>query len=269
MTTPHTYARTITQTALADTQTQTGGAHLPSDTQSAERVAYFGVEGLDAMLPQGMRYDTQMLVVGATGIGKSVLAAQFLYEGLVTGDRCIYVGCDEPLSNMREHMAGFRLGTTAYERTGQLLMLDAYGRELSNEPRVVPDPSNLDEFFLYQMQVIDEARAAGGRVRMVIDSLSTPMVINPGNAIVDFNAHRLRYLRSRQVLTLDNIVANVLDERTLVGLTHAYPLILRMSYKTIDGTLTRYIQLGKLKSGQFTANERAFTIDTRTGLVLQ
>jgi KaiC/GvpD/RAD55 family RecA-like ATPase len=268
MTTSYTYARAANQTILPDAQVHALENQQP-DKQSSERAAYFGVEGLDAMLPQGVRYDTQMMVVGDTGIGKSVLAAQFLYEGLVTGDRCIYVACDEPLNNMREHMAGFRLGTTAYERTGQLLMLDAYGRELSQEARVVPDPTNLDEFFLYQMQVVDEARASGGRVRMVVDSLSTPMAINPGNSIVDFNAHRLRYLRSRQVLTLDNIVANVLDERTIAGLTHAYPLILRMSYRTVNGALARYIQLGKLKSGQFTANERAFTIDPRTGLVLQ
>lgn len=255
-TSPQTYART-------EVRIKTGANRAISQN------GYFGVDGLDATLPQGVTFDSQILVVGDTGIGKSVLAAQFLYEGLLTGDCCIYIACDEPLNNMRQHMAGFRLGATAYERTGRLLMLDAYERELSKEARVVPDPTNLDEFFLYQKEIIDEAMATGRQVRMVVDSLSTPMATNQSNEIIDFNAHRLRFLRTRRVLTLDNIVANVLDDRTLAGLTHAYPLILKMSYRTINGTLARYIQLGKLKSGQFSANERTFTIDPRTGLVLQ
>lgn len=231
--------------------------------------AFFGVEGLDAMLPEGVPPDTQMLVIGDTGVGKSVLAAQFLYEGLVTGDTCIYIACDEPLNNMRSHMAAFRLGTIAYERLGQLLMLDAYGRDLSTEPRVVPEPSNLDEFFLYESQIVEEARRSGRRVRLVVDSLSTVLATNTPTDVIEFNGHRLRYLRARGVLTLDNVVANVLDDRTLAGLTHTYPLILRLGYHQQNGMLTRYLQLGKLKSGQFAANERQFTIDPRTGLVVQ
>lgn len=262
------YSRTIAPADPAILQPDERGDRV-AHTRDLRQVAYFGVEGLDALLPQGITYDSQIIVIGDTGVGKSVLAAQFLYEGLVTGDACVYIACDEPLNNMRQHMAGFRLGSSAYERIGQLLMLDAYGRELSQEKRVVADPTNLDEFFLYQKQVIEEALASGRRVRMVVDSLSTPMATTPPNEIIEFNAHRLRYLRSRRVLTLDNVVANVLDERTVAGLTHVYPLMLKMSYRHLDGTLARYIQLGKLKSGQFSANEHPFTIDPRTGLVLQ
>lgn len=254
---------------VAQTYGRAKAEALTEASRAAEQNGFLGVEGLDALLPDGITYDSQIMVIGDTGVGKSVLAAQFLYEGLVTGDVCIYIACDEPLNNMRQHMAGFRLGTTAYERAGQLLMLDAYGRELSNEKRVVPDPTNLDEFFLYQKQIVDEARATGKRMRMVVDSLSTPMATSPANEIIDFNAHRLRYLRAHRVLTLDNVVANVLDERTVSGLTHAYPLIIRMGYHMENGTMDRYIQLGKLKSGQFSANEHGFTIDPRTGIVLQ
>lgn len=254
---------------VAQTYGRAKAEALTEASRAAEQNGFLGVEGLDALLPDGITYDSQIMVIGDTGVGKSVLAAQFLYEGLVTGDVCIYIACDEPLNNMRQHMAGFRLGTTAYERAGQLLMLDAYGRELSNEKRVVPDPTNLDEFFLYQKQIVDEARATGKRMRMVVDSLSTPMATSPANEIIDFNAHRLRYLRANRVLTLDNVVANVLDERTVSGLTHAYPLIIRMGYHMENGTMDRYIQLGKLKSGQFSANEHGFTIDPRTGIVLQ
>ena len=248
-----------------------GRAVAPLTLTAAERAAgqvgYFGLEGLDALLPEGLSYDSQVMVTGETGIGKSVFAAQFLYEGLVTGDTCIYVACDEAPDNMRQHMAGFRLGSVAYERIGQLLMVDAYGRELSRERRIVPEPTNLDEFFVYQKQAVDEALAAHRRVRMVVDSLSTVMAVNAPTDRIEFNSHRLRYLRSRRVLTLDNYVADVLDERTMAGLSHAYPLIVRLAYHGTATERARYIQLGKLKSGMFAATERPFTIDPRTGIV--
>lgn len=252
-----TYGRTVAPAALTAAE------------RAAAQVGYFGVEGLDALLPEGLSYDSQVMVTGETGIGKSIFAAQFLYEGLVTGDTCVYVACDEAPDNMRQRMAGFRLGTVAYERIGQLLMVDAYGRELSRERRVVPEPSNLDEFFVYQKQTVDEALVAHRRVRMVVDSLSTVMAVNTPTDCIEFNSHRLRYLRARRVLTLDNYVAGVLDERTMAGLSHAYPLIVRLSYHGTATDLTRYIQLGKLKSGMFSATERPFTIDPRTGIVVR
>ncbi len=242
---------------------------LTAAERAMVQVGYFGLDGLDTLLPEGLSYDSQVMVTGETGIGKSIFAAQFLYEGLVTGDTCIYVACDETPDTMRQHMAGFRLGTIAYERIGQLLMVDAYGRELSRERRIVPEPTNLDEFFVYLKQTVDEALAAHRRVRLVVDSLSTVMAVNTPTDCIEFNSHRLRYLRSHRVLTLDNYVAGVLDERTMAGLSHAYPLIVRLAYHSAATELARYIQLGKLKSGMFSATERPFTIDPRTGIVVR
>ncbi|MBI3980132.1 MAG: hypothetical protein HY331_18310 [Chloroflexi bacterium] len=65
-----------------------------------------------------------------------------------------------------------------------------------------------------------------------------------------------------------NYVTGVLDEKTMAGLGHAYPLILKMRYGSINGSLVRHLQLGKLKSGQFSASEHSFSIDPRTGIVV-
>jgi KaiC/GvpD/RAD55 family RecA-like ATPase len=234
----------------------------------SEPIGYLGVEGIDALLPQGLTYDTQIMLVGDTGIGKSVLSAQFLYEGLLVGDTCIYIACDEPLNQMRLQMARFRLGTIAYERTGQLIMVDAYGRDLSQEARVISDPSNLDEFLLVQQQIIREAKGNQRPMRLVVDSLSTILLTHSFADIIEFNSHRLRSLRSQKILTLDNIVNVVLDERVMAGLEHTYPLILRMFYRANEGIIHRYFQMGKLKSGMFSAREHLFSIDPRTGVTI-
>ncbi len=231
------------------------------------RMGYFGVEGIDALVPNGVSYDTQVMVQGDTGIGKSVLAAQFLYEGLLVGDRCIYVACDEPPSIMRRSMADLRLGTAAYERTGQLIFVDAYTRERSREKHYIPDPGNFDELFLYQKRVIEEVEKVP--TRLVVDSVSTVLSTAPAADILEFSGHRLRYLRSRRVFTLDVCVMGVMEERAVAGLSHLYPMILKMYYVTVGGALQRYLQLGKLKSGQFTSTQHQFSIDAKTGIVVQ
>ncbi|MCL4532026.1 MAG: ATPase [Actinobacteria bacterium] len=238
-----------------------------SELRTQNRAGYFGVEGIDDLLPSGISYDTQVMVQGDTGIGKSVLAAEFLYEGLLVGDRCIYVACDEPPQVMRGSMANLRLGTVAYEQTGQLVFIDAYTRSRSRERYSIPDPSNFDEFFLYQKRVIEEKE--GAPIRLVVDSISTIFSTAGASDVLEFSGHRLRYLRSRQVLTLDVYVGGVMEDRAVAGLSHLYPMILRMQYVNVDGALQRYLQLGKLKSGQFTSTRYQFSIDAKTGIIVQ
>ncbi len=84
-----------------------------------------------------------------------------------------------------------------------------------------------------------------------------------------FNSSRLRYLRSRDVLTLDAFVTGVLEERVMNGMRHGYPMIVYLRYVTTEGLMQRYIQMGKLKSGQFQATQHLFSIDPRTGIVVQ
>lgn len=234
---------------------------------NGERRGFFGVEGIDDLLPGGISYDTQIMVQGDTGIGKSVLAAQFLYEGLLVGDSCVYVACDEPPALMRDSMAALRLGAIAYERTGQLIFIDAYSRERSRERHSIPDPSNFDEFFLYQKRILDGLGDAP--VRLVVDSISTILSTASTADILEFSGHRLRYLRARRTLTLDVFVGGVMEDRAVHGLSHAYPMILRMQYVTVANALQRFIQLGKLKSGQFTSIQHQFSIDARTGIIVQ
>lgn len=231
--------------------------------------AFFGAPVLDDLLPEGITYTTQIMATGETGVGKSVLAAQFLYEGLLVGDVCIYVACDEPPDNMRESMANLRLGTIAYEQAGRLAFLDAFARQSSRERNYIPNPNNLDEFFSHEKRIIEQCSQAGAPIRLVIDSLSTVFGTLDRTEVLKFNRARLRYLGERQVLTLDNYVTGLLDERTMAGLSHAYPLMLRMGYQDGEGRPQRFVQLGKLRSGMFNGERRKFRIDPRAGIVAQ
>jgi KaiC/GvpD/RAD55 family RecA-like ATPase len=237
----------------------------PAHEADARSGSYLGVPGLDALLSEGLGHDSQIMVTGDTGVGKTVLAAQFLYEGLLVGDRCIYIACDEAPSRMRQNMANLRLGTVAYERAGRLVLIDAFARQRSTERIAIPNPGDLDEYFAHERAAID--RFTGSPVRLVVDSLSTIFGTLDRATILDFNRHRLRLLSSRGVLALDNYVMGLLDDATVAGLSHAYPLIVKLAFQEANGVLQRYLQIGKLRSGMFSGERIAFRIDPRTGIV--
>ena len=60
-----------------------------------------GVEGLDSVLNGGLTPNRLYLLEGAPGSGKTTLALQFLLEGLVHGESCLYVTLSETSEELR------------------------------------------------------------------------------------------------------------------------------------------------------------------------
>ncbi len=62
-----------------------------------------GIFGLDRILDGGFRDNTSVVVVGASGTGKSTFAMQFIMHGIYTGEQGLYISMEEePEQIMRE-----------------------------------------------------------------------------------------------------------------------------------------------------------------------
>jgi circadian clock protein KaiC len=70
-----------------------------------------GVPGLDSMLGGGFWTGSATLVAGPTGSGKTTMGIQFVLEGLLRGERCLFVNFQEnptQLGHQLEQMGGKR-----------------------------------------------------------------------------------------------------------------------------------------------------------------
>lgn len=226
---------------------------------------FFGVDGLDRAIPQGMEYGSQILVHGDTGVGKTVLAGEFMKEGLVCGDTCIYVACDEPPAVMRGHLRDFKVGVRAYEEAGRLLLVDAYEEEESRERYFIANQYSLEKYAILEGNII--GRHADRRVRLVVDSLSTLLIPFSPEEILEFHRSRLKSLRKKGILALDVIVDGVLDQRVMTIIGHFYNVNVRMKYGGSRVRPERLIQVGKVKSGMFDAVPRRFGISPVFGII--
>src|SRR5438105_1403068 len=84
-----------------------------------------GVPGLDEQLEGGLLLNRSVLVCGGVGTGKTILALQFLMEGIRRGEPGVLVSVDEKPQHVMEDARRFGWDLTAASERRQLALLDA------------------------------------------------------------------------------------------------------------------------------------------------
>jgi len=83
-----------------------------------------GVENLDNISEGGFEKNSVNLLVGGSGSGKSIFAAQFLVEGIKRGENVLYVTFEEKKEEFFENMAEIGWDFEKSEREGKLVFLE-------------------------------------------------------------------------------------------------------------------------------------------------
>jgi KaiC/GvpD/RAD55 family RecA-like ATPase len=83
-----------------------------------------GIQGLDEMLKGGFIKGRNILLSGPCGSGKTTLAMQFLYNGVMMyGEPSLYVTLEESKDKIYEDMANFGFNLRAAENTGRFMVI--------------------------------------------------------------------------------------------------------------------------------------------------
>jgi circadian clock protein KaiC len=97
-------------------------------TINSPQKAKTGVWGLDEILAGGLTRGRMFLLEGAPGTGKTTIALQFLLEGAVRGEKCLYITLSETDDELRDSAAshGWSLdGVDVYELLPPESLLDS------------------------------------------------------------------------------------------------------------------------------------------------
>lgn len=226
-----------------------------------------GVPGLDEILNGGIPARNVVLLSGGPGTGKSILASQFIWNGLQLGEPGVYVTLEEHPVQVRINMKNFGWDIRQYEQEGKFAMVDAftagYGEAAKREKYVVRDPDSVDE-------LVDVLRAAIRDInakRVVIDSVSTLYLTKPSMA-------RSTVLQIKKVLsglgTTSILVSQVsVTERGFggPGVEHAADGIIRLDLDEINGELVRSIVVWKMRGTSHSMKRHIFEI-TDKGIII-
>jgi circadian clock protein KaiC len=129
----------------------------------------FGIEKLDQLLGGGIPQGHLVMLSGNTGTGKTLLALQFLVQGIKEGENAVFMAFEEPIDQVKKTALVHGWDFEQYEKQGKLAFVATPLIDISNDK------------LLYEM--LNAVKNSGAK-RVVIDSLSTLMsaTMNPEQA---------------------------------------------------------------------------------------
>lgn len=217
-----------------------------------------GISGLDALLGGGIPEGDSLLLAGPSGSGKSILATQFIAEGLRHGEPGIVAVFEEIPTEYAQRAAMFGLDFDTPQKDGKLKIIYLRPLDLSVDETV--------------HEIVNSVKEIGCK-RLVIDSLvGFEMALAPGFR-TDFRESLYRMIAALTRLGV-TIVSTVEIEENFTSMdlsnftvSFLSDDIVRMRYVSIDGQLRRMLLVVKMRRSQHSIDMVEYEI-TAKGFVI-
>lgn len=150
-----------------------------------------GNSRLDDLLLGGIPFGSNVLIHGPPFIGKEVMIAQFVAEGLKKGIPCIWVITDKTPNDIREEMRNILSGYEEYERRGLVKYIDSYSRSMGesvDDPYAIfiDEPTDHDSVMEATDRVAKEFKEKHKYYRLAFRSVSTVIAYSDPNTAFRF-----------------------------------------------------------------------------------
>jgi circadian clock protein KaiC len=220
--------------------------HLP-----AQRRMSMGVPELDEMMGGGIPEGDSLLIAGSSGTGKSLLATQFIAEGIRRGEPGIVAVFEERPEEYATRASSFGLDLNTPLRDGRLKVIYLRPLDLSVD-------ETMDE-------ILHAAREMDAK-RLVIDSLAGfEMALAPGFR-TDFRESLYRMIFALTGIGITVLSTLEMEETftellfTNFSISFLTDDIIRLRYVEIDGQLRKIIMILKMRGGNHSKDIREYEI---------
>ena len=191
-------------------------------------------------LVEGEMPSASLFLMGPSGIGKTIFAKQFIYNGLANGETCIYLSTDESPTRIQESMKRFGFNVDTYADNDTFRIIDCYSWKIGGKSCSKYCVSNPDNLATVSM-AIDEARKNLKKTRLVLDSLT---------GLMSFCSHNLTFFsKFLQVIVAKTRASE--SNAIFLASSDAHDHVF-MSYmrEIFDGTLEMKLEKEKSESGE-------------------
>jgi circadian clock protein KaiC len=204
-----------------------------------------GTPGLDAMLHGGLPKGHSVLVVGPSGAGKTILATNFLAEGVKQGEKGVAMFFEKGTSRLRNALLASMV------QSGDVAIVESRSLDLTVEEL-------LDEL----LQAIERTNAK----RIIIDSLSEFGLYLAPEFRQDFRTAIFRILSTLAKLNVTAMLTVGMDDRYTElrfgqeEISYLTDAIILMRYAELEGRLAKLISVVKVRGSAHSNDLREFAI---------
>lgn len=193
---------------------------------------------LDALIPPA---PSASLILGPVGAGKSLLAQQFILNGLSSDQRCVYFCLDHAPQQLRLRFSRLAPGLelSRLELEGKLILVDAFlGRYGKSEEQHVVDNPRSPICLLSKLDSLIKSPLSPERIlridRLVFDSISSVAQLIPFPQIYEL-AQRLHGIASLACSRLVVICTQeMLPQQAQVALAQIFSNLILMDGSSIQ-----------------------------------
>jgi len=227
----------------------------PPPPAGAERRLASGVPGLDEMMDGGVPSESATIIAGPSGAGKTVIALQFLTEGLRAGEPCVYASFQESERQITSKATHFGWDLSRSIAEEKLAVI-----------HVQPVELGLD---VVAAQIRKAVVDAGAR-RVVIDSISELEHAADGGRFADYLWALVGAIRKEGatvVLTSETAAFFGPAFELAHGLSFIADNILLLRYTELDSEIRRALVVVKMRDSDHTKSLVEFEITNKGAAV--
>ncbi|CAN5730797.1 circadian clock protein KaiC [soil metagenome] len=218
------------------------------DKASTARVSS-GCPELDGMVGGGFYRDSVTVVSGPTGVGKTLMCAQFLAAGVDAGERCLLFSFEESREELLRNARTSGVDLNAMEDSGKLKMFCEY-----------PEVASLEEHFVTTRTAIDEFQPR----RLAIDNLSALERVATPRGLRDFILGMASFVKNEEICGLFTSATETLLGSASITEAHISTLadtIVMLRFVEIASEVRRAVAVLKARGSAHDRTIREFTID--------
>lgn len=226
--------------------------------KSVSARARTGVEGLDDILSGGLSRRRVFLLEGAPGTGKTTIALQFLQQGALLGETCLYITLSETEEELRDSALSHGMEIDSNIAIFELVPPESLLNADQQQSLLYSSDLELGETTKMIFEAFDKLQPS----RVVLDSLSEIRLLAQSSLRYRRQILALKHFFARTgatVLLLDDMTSDSLD-KTVHSVVHGVVHLeqLAPSY----GSERRRLRITKYRGQAFRGGYHDFTIKT-------
>jgi circadian clock protein KaiC len=209
-----------------------------------------GKTELDRMCGGGFFQDSVILVSGATGTGKTLMATEFLGAGLQNNERGLYFGFEESREQLFRNASGWGIDFLSKENQGLLKVVCVYPEVMGLEDHLLQIKHNLDKF---------------KPNRVVVDSLSALERVSTPKGFREFVVGLTSFIKHQEIAGFFTSTTPTLMGGTSITEAHISTItdsIILLRYVELFGEMRRGLTILKMRGSEHEKQIREFRIDS-------